>query len=136
MNNTQGASSAQVQTHQSVLVPGDALILVGVGVRVALDGAGLAAEQAVERGADLVALARLEGVALRAAGLEEVGTLLGVTYGSFVSGTWSRDRSRGCVLWWGLSLVMLEWLALLQNAALAVTRPSVSVAPPSYVFRN
>jgi hypothetical protein len=34
----------------------------------------------VERGADLVAAVLLDGVALRAAGLEEVGTLLGVTY--------------------------------------------------------
>lgn len=67
------------QTNQSLLVPGDALLLVGVGVGVALDGARLAAEQAVQRGADLVATAGLERVALRAARLEEVGTLLGVT---------------------------------------------------------
>jgi hypothetical protein len=61
---------------QGVLLPGDALGLVGVGVLVALDGAGLAAEEAVEGGADLVAAAGLDGVALRAARLEEVGTLL------------------------------------------------------------
>jgi len=63
---------------QCVLVPGDALLLVGVGVRVAVDLAGLAAEEAVEHGADLVALALLQGVALSAAGLEEVGTLLSI----------------------------------------------------------
>lgn len=68
-----------------VLVPGDALLLVGVGVGEAVDRAGLAAENAVERGADLVAAVLLEGVALRAAGLEEVGTLLGVTCGGGVS---------------------------------------------------
>ena len=65
--------------YESVVVPGDALLLVGIGVGVAVDGAGLAAEEAVERGADLVAAASLDGVALRAARLEEVGTLLGVT---------------------------------------------------------
>lgn len=63
---------------EGVLLPGDALLLVGVGVGVALDLAGLAAEEAVEHGADLVALTLLQGVALRAAGLEEVGTLLSI----------------------------------------------------------
>ncbi len=67
------------KTYQCVLVPCDALLLVGICVGVALDGAGLAAEEAVERGADLVAAVLLEGVALSAPGLEEVGTLLGVT---------------------------------------------------------
>jgi hypothetical protein len=33
--------------YQSILLPGDALLLVGVGVREALDLAGLAAEEAV-----------------------------------------------------------------------------------------
>lgn len=64
---------------EGVLVPSDALLLVGVGVGVALDGTGLAAEEAVQSRADLVAAALLNGVALRAAGLEEVGTLLGVS---------------------------------------------------------
>ena len=62
------------------MVPLDALGLVGVGVGEALDGAGVAAEETVEVGADLVALGLLEVVALLAAGLEEVGTLLGVTF--------------------------------------------------------
>lgn len=66
---------------QCVLVPGDALLLVGVGVRVAVDLAGLAAEEAMEHGADLVALTLLQGVALSAAGLEEVGTLLSIACG-------------------------------------------------------
>jgi hypothetical protein len=70
-----------VSTYQSVLLPCDALLLVGVCVREALDGAGFAAEEAVKRGADLVAAALLEGMALGAPGLEEVGTLLGVTWG-------------------------------------------------------
>lgn len=69
----------EVSSYQSVVVPGDALLLVGVGVGVAVDGAGLAAEQAVQGRTDLVAAASLNGVALRTAGLEEVGTLLGVT---------------------------------------------------------
>jgi hypothetical protein len=61
---------------ESVGVPGDSLLLVGIGVRVTLDGAGLAAEETVEVGADLVGLSVTEGVALCATGLEEVGTLL------------------------------------------------------------
>ena len=65
---------------EGVLGPGDALLLVGVGVGEAVDGARLAAEEAVERRADLVAAALLEGVALCAAGLEEVGTFLGVSW--------------------------------------------------------
>lgn len=69
------------QTYQSLVVPGDALLLVGVGVGVAVDGAGLAAKQAVQRRADLVAAVLLNGVALRAARLEEASTLLDVTYG-------------------------------------------------------
>ena len=44
------------RAYQSVLVPGDALLLVGVGVREALDRASLAAEEAVQIGANLVAL--------------------------------------------------------------------------------
>lgn len=54
-------------------------MLVRICVGEAVDGAGLTAEEAVERGADLVAGARLEGVALGAPGLEEAGTLLSVT---------------------------------------------------------
>ena len=72
-----------MKTYESILLPCNALLLVGVCVGEALDGAGLAAEEAVERGADLVAAVFLEGVALGAPGLEEVGTLLGVT--------WKRD---------------------------------------------
>jgi hypothetical protein len=64
---------------QGVVVPLDALLLVGVGVRVALDGARLAAEETVQGRADLVAAAGLDGVALGATGLEEVGTLLSVS---------------------------------------------------------
>jgi hypothetical protein len=64
---------------ESVLVPVDTLLLVGVGVGEALDLTGLAAEDTVKLRADLVALAGLQGVALRAAGLEKVGALLGVT---------------------------------------------------------
>lgn len=39
----------------------------------------MTAEETVEVGADLVALTLTESVALSATGLEEVGTLLGVT---------------------------------------------------------
>jgi hypothetical protein len=64
---------------ESVLVPVDGALLVGVGVGEAGNLAGLAAEETVELRANLVALALLEGVALCATGLEETSALLGVT---------------------------------------------------------
>lgn len=91
---------------KSVLVPCDTLVDVGRGVREALCLSGLAAEQTVEQGkrkcqsfcpakygemwhfgvnspvkvwADLVRTACLEGMALRAARLEERSTLASVT---------------------------------------------------------
>lgn len=68
-------------TYQSVVVPLNTLLLVGIGVGVAVDGTSLAAEEAVQRRTDLVAAASLDGVALSATGLEEGSTLLGVTWG-------------------------------------------------------
>ena len=67
-------------TYKSILVPGDSLLLVGVGVGVALNGTGLATEKTVKVWTDLVTLTLLEGVALSTSGLEEVGTLLSVSY--------------------------------------------------------
>lgn len=64
---------------EGLLVPLDALLLVGVGVSVAINGTGLAAEETVESGADLVAAVLFDGVALGATRLEEVGTLLEIT---------------------------------------------------------
>ena len=64
---------------KGVLLPFDTLVLVGVGVRETGDLARLAAEETVKLRSNLVALAGLEGVALCAAGLEEVGALLHVT---------------------------------------------------------
>lgn len=66
-------------TDQSLLVPGHISLLVGIGVGEALDGAGLAAEQTVQVGADLVGTTSFDSVALSAAGLEELGALLSVT---------------------------------------------------------
>jgi hypothetical protein len=54
---------------QSVLVPGHLSLLVGVGVGIAINRTGLAAEEAVELRADLVGTIGLDGVALLAAGL-------------------------------------------------------------------
>lgn len=65
---------------QSVLVPGHTGLLVGIGVGIALDLTGLTAEEAEEVGADLVSTTALDGVALLAASLEELGTLLRVTW--------------------------------------------------------
>ena len=68
-----------MSTYQSSLVPGDTLLLVGIGVGEAVDGTSLAAEETVQSRADLVALTVLEGVALSATGLEEGSTLARVT---------------------------------------------------------
>lgn len=95
--------------YESVVVPLNTLLLVGVGVGETVDGASLATEQTVKVWTNLVSLALLQVVALRAAGLavledvdrtwigkeamaelswrdggelaylEKVGTLLGVT---------------------------------------------------------
>lgn len=72
--------------YQSLVGPGDALLLVGIGVGVAGDGARLAAKEAVQGGADLVAAVLVDGVALSAAGLEEARTLLSVTWSSGLAG--------------------------------------------------
>jgi hypothetical protein len=65
---------------EGVLLPLNTLLLVGVGVSETGDLARLAAEETVKLRANLVALASLQGVALCAAGLEEVGALLVVTW--------------------------------------------------------
>lgn len=72
-------------SEEGVIVPGDALLLVGVGVGVAIDGSGLAAEKTVQGRTDLVGTALLDSVALGATGLEEVGTLLSVSCKAIVS---------------------------------------------------
>lgn len=56
-------------THQSVVVPFNTGLLVGIGVGVALGGTGLTAEKTAQVGADLVGTASLDGVALSATGL-------------------------------------------------------------------
>ena len=66
---------ARHDPYQRVLVPSDALGLVGVGVGEARNLTALAAEEAVEGRTDLVALAFLEGVALRAARLSAVSVV-------------------------------------------------------------
>ena len=67
-------------TYESIVVPSDSLLLVGIGVRVTLNGSGLATEKTVQVWADLVSLTLLKGVALSASSLEEVGTLLDITW--------------------------------------------------------
>lgn len=66
-------------TYQSVLLPLDTLLLVGIRVGVTLNGTGVAAEQAVQGGSDLVAAAGLDGVALGTTGLEQTSSLLSIT---------------------------------------------------------
>lgn len=73
------ANGSLYMAYKSIVVPGDSLLLVGIGVRVTLNGSGLATEKTVQVWADLVSLSLLKGVALSASGLEEVGTLLDIT---------------------------------------------------------
>lgn len=68
-----------VATYKTLLVPCNALLLVGIGVGVAVDGTSLTAEKTVQSRADLVALALLQGVALSATGGEELLALLEIT---------------------------------------------------------
>ena len=60
---------------ERLLVPGDTGLEVGLGVRVAGRLAGLAADEAREVGALLVRAPRLDRVALRAFGLENLRAL-------------------------------------------------------------
>lgn len=69
----------RVLTYQSVLLPLDALLLVGIRVGITLHGAGVTAEQAMQSGSDLVAAASLDGVALGTTGLEQTSTLLSIS---------------------------------------------------------
>ena len=63
-------------TYQSVIVPSDALLLVRVGIREALNLTSLAAEETVQIWADLVTLALLQCVALSASRLPGVSNVL------------------------------------------------------------
>jgi hypothetical protein len=81
---------------EGLLVPLDALLLVGVGVRVAVNGTSLAAEETVESRADLVAAVLVDGVALGTTRLEEVGTLLEITT-SHCEGLFGEVGGRRCV---------------------------------------
>ena len=64
---------------QSVLIPCNALVHVGSGVRVSVCLTGLAAKDTEQVGTDFVWSATLKGVALSTTGLEETGSLLNVT---------------------------------------------------------
>ena len=60
--------------------PDDTGVLVGVGVGVAFDGTGLAVDDTPEVGADTVGTTLGGSVALTSAGLEELFSLLDVTF--------------------------------------------------------
>lgn len=63
------ACHGKANAYQSVLLPLNTLLLVGVGVRETLDLTTVATEEAVEVGADHVGTALLKGVALSASRL-------------------------------------------------------------------
>jgi hypothetical protein len=62
-------------TYQSVLLPGNALLLVRIGIREALHLTSLATEKTVQVGSDLVAFTLLQCVALGASGLRFVNSV-------------------------------------------------------------
>lgn len=76
---------------EGLVLPGDAGLLVGVGVGVAVNGTALAAEEAVQGGADLVAAVLLNGVALSTSGGEELGSLLNIA--------WRSELAKGLYFW-------------------------------------
>jgi hypothetical protein len=82
--------SCKVVTYESILVPLNTGLLVGVGVGVTLGGTGLTAEETVQVGADLVGTASLDSVALSATGLE---MKLSVLSGAYVSRSYSPGRA-------------------------------------------
>lgn len=62
-------SGTKSSAYQSVLIPSDTGLLVGIGVGIAINGTGLTAKETVELGADLVGTVLLDSVALSAASL-------------------------------------------------------------------
>jgi len=60
---------------QRLLVPGNALVDIGGGVRVTFHLTGFTAEEPVEIGPDFVGLASTDSVTLRATSLEKTCTL-------------------------------------------------------------
>ena len=65
---------------ERVLLPDDSRADVGLAVGVSRGLSGLASEEAVQVGSLLVATSRLDSVALRALGLENLGSFLCVTH--------------------------------------------------------
>jgi hypothetical protein len=72
------------RAYQSVLVPFNGLLLVGIGVCESLNRTSVAAEKTVQVGADLVSLTLAESVALSTSCLEEPGSLLSVSCRSII----------------------------------------------------
>jgi hypothetical protein len=66
---------------EGLLSPGDALVLVGLSVRVTSGLTRLASEDTVQVRTDLVGTASLGSVALSATSLEELGSSSGVSFG-------------------------------------------------------
>ena len=65
---------------EGVVSPGDTRLLVGTGVGVSVGLSRLTSEKAVKIGSLLVGSTLLNGVALRALDLEDLGTLLLVSF--------------------------------------------------------
>ena len=72
---------------QSVFTPDDSTFFIGCRVRVSIGLAGLTAKETVQIGPLLVRSTLFNRVALRAFGLEDLGTFL-LTHGSFLWGGW------------------------------------------------
>lgn len=70
---------SMIVTHEGIVVPLNTLCLVGIGIRVSLNGSSVASEKSEQVRTDLVSLSFTEGVALSTSSLEEVGPLLCVS---------------------------------------------------------
>ena len=59
-----------LRIYQSIIVPGDTLCLVGIGIGEAINRSSLSSKKTVQVGTNLVCLALTKGVALCTTGLE------------------------------------------------------------------
>lgn len=82
---------------EGILSPHDTTFLIGARIRIPVGQSRLTAEKPVEVGSLLVGSARFDGMALRALGLEDLGSLLLVTWLGHCCSMVSGERGGGMV---------------------------------------